>query len=352
MRRPGRLLLPALALAAAGCGGDEAEIAEEAVEIEESPPAEAAESDFTSAWNNDEETLARPPNIINEVDLTLLQLDKQGIDRLLPEIAQVKLRREGSLYWLSIALPPDRVWPIVRDFWLEQGFAIEIELPEAGVFETNWRQDRSKVLGTGLTRFLDAALENLNDTGERYRFRTRIERDPDDAGRTEVFISYRAFQELAGGEFKTLPRDLTLETEMLRRMMLKFRLPGENIASIEDFVSEANVDELYERDGSRLAIKRGRDEAWRRLLQGLDRSGFTVVAQDKDAGTVKILYANPTVAEEEQGFFSRLFGLGQEDGESFEADLLLVDASAERTVFAFPEGEVGDRILAILVTNI
>lgn len=346
MKRRRALPVLTLALLASGCGREEEPL------VIESEPEQAEASDFSSAWSNDDEILAQPPNLINEVDLTLLQLDRQGIDRLLPEIAQVRLRREGSLYWLNVSLPPDKVWPIARTFWLEQGFGIEVELPEAGVIETDWRQDRAKVLGTGLTRFLDAALETLNDTGERYRFRMRIERDPDDAEATEIFISYRAFQELAGGEFKTLARDITLETEMLRRMMLKFRLPGENATSLEEFAAPLAADELYSLRGSQLAIKRNRDEAWRRLLQGLDRSGFTVVSKDKEAGIVEILYADPTVAEEELGFFNRLFGRGQDDGESYRADLAIVAANSDETVFAFPEGEVGERILAILVTNI
>ena len=298
--------------------------------------------------------MARPPNIINEVDLTLLQLDEQGIDRLLPEIAQVKLRREGSLYWLSVSLPPDRVWPIVRDFWLEQGFGIEIEIPEAGVFETNWRQDRSKVLGTGLTRFLDAGAR------EPQRHRRALPLPDAHRARSRRRRQHRDLHQLPApsrssptASSRRCPATVTLETEMLRRMMLKFRLPGEDIASIEDFVNEASVDDLYVRDGSILAINRGP----RRGLAPPAAGPRTAAASPSSNRTRRPAPSRSSTPIRPSPRRSRASSAacsawGQDDGESFEADLQLDDASAEQTIFAFPEGEIGDRILAILVTNI
>ena len=46
-------------------------------------------------------------------------------------------------WWCSE--PPEKLWPLVKDFWQENGFLIKIEMPEAGVMETDWAENRAKV---------------------------------------------------------------------------------------------------------------------------------------------------------------------------------------------------------------
>ena len=346
------LLISLSSILVIGCSTTE-DVAEEEFPIpEEELYVENNLADFTSAWTIDDNVLARPPNIINNVDIQLLQIDEEGLDRLLPQMSQARIKREGSIYWLEVDLPPERVWTLLRDFWVEQGFAIEIEVPELGVLETDWRQDRSKVLGTGITRFLDVAFERIHDTGERYRFRSRIERNPNKEDSTDIFISYRAIEELPGQEFRNLENDPTLEAEMLRRLMLKFRLPEESLASLEDFSDLATITEVYEVDGNTLVVFLNREESWRRVLQGLDRSGYTVVDKNESIGLIKIKIADPTIKKEELGFFAQLFGGQQEDGEPFEVDVVLASSENQETIFEFPDDEVGVQILNVLVTNI
>ena len=52
---------------------------------------------------------------------------------VLPEIEKMRVERSGSQRWLVVAEPPEKLWPLVRDFWQENGFLIAVNVPEAGV---------------------------------------------------------------------------------------------------------------------------------------------------------------------------------------------------------------------------
>lgn len=337
----------AASLVAAGCsnitGSDDQQVL-----------SQVQQADFTSAGGEDENRLARPPNVISEVDRALLRIDEEGVSRLLPTVSQARLRREGTTFWLEVDLDPEAVWPTMREFWLEEGFDLEFEIPETGVIETDWRQDRSRILGTGLSRYLDIALERVNDTGERYKFRSRVERGSA-PGTSLVFISHRAVQEVTNAvgasRFEPLDKDPTLEAEMLRRLMLLFRYEDEVIARIEDFEESALPSDLYVIDSGTLVILRGRDEAWLLLLQALDRSGYNLVSTDEGAGTVTIRTASPATGEEEEGILQQWFG-GAEGAEPFEAVIEIAAAGSDRTEVLLPEGELGETIRNVLSANI
>ena len=56
---------------------------------------------------------------------------------VLPTMDKIRIERAGSQRWLVISEPPEKLWPLVRDFWQENGFLIAISMPEAGVMETS-----------------------------------------------------------------------------------------------------------------------------------------------------------------------------------------------------------------------
>lgn len=310
-------------------------------------------ADFTSAWG-EENVLAKPPNLLVDVELQLLQITDEDTGRLLPSVAEARLKHEGSFYWLEVDLAPELVWTRTRSFWLEQGFALDMEIPELGVMETDWRQDRSRVLGTGITGLLDAAFERLHDTGERYRFRTRLERG-DQPGTTYIFVTARLVEEkanLGNVTFDVLRPDPTLEAEMLRRMLLYLRADEESILTLAEIEEIANRDPLYELSGSQIVIMRDRADAWRRLLAALDRTSFTIVEVSESDGRIVIRSADPTIAREERTFLAQLFFRGQEDGESYEIELSVAPGGDKRTVVFLPDDEVGQRIAPLIADNL
>ena len=55
---------------------------------------------------------------------------------VLPAVDNVRIERAGNQRWLVVALPPDKLWGTIKDFWQETGFIVSVERPEAGVIET------------------------------------------------------------------------------------------------------------------------------------------------------------------------------------------------------------------------
>ena len=70
---------------------------------------------------------------------------RPGAAGVLPQVENVRLERFGAERWLVVQEPPDKVWPVVREFWLERGFLIKQEAPEVGVMETDWAENRAKI---------------------------------------------------------------------------------------------------------------------------------------------------------------------------------------------------------------
>jgi outer membrane protein assembly factor BamC len=114
-------------------------------------------------------------------------------------LGDMKIVREGTQRWLVVPVAADQLWPQLREFWIERGFNLVIDNAQAGVMETDWAENRAKLPQDVIRRTLGRALDSLYDTGERDRFRTRIER----TGQvTEVYISHRGMTEVLTGERK------------------------------------------------------------------------------------------------------------------------------------------------------
>ena len=50
--------------------------------------------------------------------------------------------RNGDKRWLVVDAAPGQVWTKARDFWLTQGFIVEMEDPSIGIMETDWAEKR------------------------------------------------------------------------------------------------------------------------------------------------------------------------------------------------------------------
>ena len=58
---------------------------------------------------------------------------RPGTTTLLPQVDNLRIERAGAERWLVVPEPAEKVWPMVREFWLERGFLIKLESAEAGV---------------------------------------------------------------------------------------------------------------------------------------------------------------------------------------------------------------------------
>ena len=236
----------------------------------------------------------------------------------------MKIERGGSQRWLVVKQSPEALWPQLKDFWQEAGFLINVDTPEAGVMETDWAENRAKIPQDFIRNSLGKVLDSLYSTGERDKFRTRLERAPD--GSTEIYLSHRGAQEVLVGAQKDgtvwtpRPPDPELEAEFLARMMARL---GSDNARAKAVVASAGAAPVAVRAKltkvgtvSTLDVDEGFDRAWRRVGLALDRVGFTVEDRDRIQGVYFVRYVDQgkeaSNKDSDKGFFSKLFS-GSDD---------------------------------------
>jgi outer membrane protein assembly factor BamC len=153
-------------------------------------------------------------------------------------------------------------------------------------------------------------IDSAYSTGERYKFRTRLERRPD--GSTEIFISHRGAEEVLTGAQKesttwtARPADPELEAEFLGRLVAK--LNGVKIKEGTAAVAAAAAENPHAKlENGKVVVDEGFDRAWRRVGLALDRVGFTVEDRDRVQGIYFVRYVDPEAADK-AGFFTKLFG--------------------------------------------
>jgi outer membrane protein assembly factor BamC len=239
---------------------------------------------------------------------------------VLPQVEKVRLQRAGSERWLVVPESPDKVWPIVKEFWQDNGFLLQIEMPDVGVMETDWAENRARIPQDPIRNVLGKVLDSVYSSGERDKFRTRLERGAE-PNTTEVYISHRGMVEVItttttgrGGYDGTLwqPRapDPELEAEFLRRLMVRL--------GVEEAKAKAQVaaDQISQRaklaktsgGASTLELAEPFDRAWRRVGLALDRVGFTVEDRDRSNGAYFVRYVDPAVdnLKSNEGFLNKL----------------------------------------------
>ncbi len=225
----------------------------------------------------------------------------------------VTLERDGQTRWLSVNQSPEQVWPLVRDFWVENGFELTLEQPQSGQMETNWNENRAKLKEDGLRNLVGRVIDNLYDTGERDQFFTRVERS---SKGTDIYIAHRGVTEIytdARKEqttWKARPSDADLEAKMLARLMVKLGASKEaaQTATTQPAAAPAVAGARVLDDGATVALTGDFDQAWRRVGLALDRGGFTVEDRDRSSGVYEVRLAAINPDAPKPGLFSRMAG--------------------------------------------
>lgn len=284
-------------------------------------------------------------------------------------LGDVRLERQGNLRYLSTNIPTDQLWPLLQEFWKERGLALTVDQPDVGVMETVWSENRAKLSDDIIRRTIGKVFDSLYDTGERDKYRTRVERS--ERG-TDIYISHRGMEEVYSSQlkdqttWKPRPSDPTLEGEMLSRLLIKLGAKGEAAkaavaqatAAAPATGANARARALAGRPAATLQLDESFDRAWRRVGLALDRSGFTVEDRDRAQGLYFVRYVDPAQAgKEEPGFFAKLFTDAKLSGPTryrvnvkAEGDVSTVsvyDAKGQ------PEnGDAGQRIVKLLVDDL
>jgi outer membrane protein assembly factor BamC len=230
----------------------------------------------------------------------------------------IRIERNGNQRWLVVKETPEQLWPQLLEFWHNSGFTVETESAQTGIMETNWAENRAKIPQDFIRRTIGKVFDSAYSTGERDKFRTRLERRPD--GMTEIYISHRGAEEVLTGPQKesstwtARPNDPELEAEFLGRLMAQ--LTGTKVKEATAFVTNAPLEPQHAKlEGSKVVVDEGFDRAWRRVGLALDRVGFTVEDRDRVQGIYFVRYVDPDAVKKE-GFFSKLFGSDDKNKEA------------------------------------
>ncbi len=233
-------------------------------------------------------------------------------------VGDVRIERAGNQRWLVVNRPADKLWAPIRDFWLESGFLLTLDQENLGIMETDFAENRAKLPQDFIRETIGKVFENLYSTGERDKFRTRLERNA--AGGTEIFVSHRGLVEtVVGGSvgknttgdgtiWQPVPPNSELEAEFLRRMMVKLGVAQEQSNVLVASGTPRSTSNVATVNGVPVVqMEEGFDRAWRRVGLTLDRTGFTVEDRDRAQGTYFVRYVDITSDQKEPGFLSKLF---------------------------------------------
>jgi outer membrane protein assembly factor BamC len=229
-------------------------------------------------------------------------------------VGDVRVERAGTQRWLVVNRPADQLWSPVRDFWQDNGFLLTLDQANLGIMETDWAENRAKIPQDFIRNTIGKVFDNLYSTGERDKFRTRLERTS--TGGTEIYISHRGMIEVYNASnnqkdstiWQPRPIDPELEAEFLRRLMVKLGVPAEQSKALVATGAAKPIARVATVGNTPVVqIDEGFDRAWRRVGLTLDRTGFTVEDRDRSQGTYFVRYVEPSADRKDPGFFGKLF---------------------------------------------
>lgn len=271
---------------------------------------------------------------------------EQQTEKILPTSDSVHMERAGSQRWLVVNAPPEKVWPVVREFWNDLGFAVRTENPQTGVMETEWVDPSTLVKdenGSYLDKF-QGWLDKLNTLSNRQKFRTRLDRGEQE-GTTEIYMSHRSVSDVPDdgkqrvrtiyGEVETGYKNEDLEkkkmskearavaedidAELLRRLMVRLGVDEKQSHTIvATATNEQHAKMETDKSGNvTLTVSDPFDRAWRRVGLALDRVGFLVEDKDRSRGIFYVRYSDLGVDDapeaKKKGLLDKLKFWGDDD---------------------------------------
>jgi outer membrane protein assembly factor BamC len=285
----------------------------------------------------------------------------------LANLGALRVEREGQQRWLVVPMAPEQLWPQLKTFWSQGGFTLAEENASTGVMETNWAENRAKVGSDAVGGIFNRLLGRLIDTGERDRYRTRVERT---ATGSEVYITHRGVAEVYTSDrrdnttWQARPNDPQLEAEFLSRLMVQLGQKDEPAraavvaaapASAPTAAPAAAARTAAASQATSLVVSDTFDRAWRRVGLALDRTGFTVEDRDRAAGLYYVRYVDPRNAgKEEPGWWARLWGDKSNPQEALRYRVLVkgdgpkTNVSIQNSVGVAETGENAQRIIGLL----
>ena len=315
-----------------GCNALGVNFGDEKVQYETSTSRAPLEvpPDLNTVTNNDRFAVPSRPQIVSanaEAAKARMDAEARGDQpsQVLPETDYAKVVRDGQFRYVHVAVSPDRVWPLLQDFWASVGLAVKYQDAKTGIIQTEWAENKANLPKDIIRATIGKALDVVYDTDKRDQYRARMERADD--GTTNIYITHRQMVEVLKGpqEDSTIwqpgPSDPELEAVMLTKLAQQLEQefnpsakPQEQVAvdQLEAVRYQPMSEVINGADGKpeAVVISEPFDRAWRRVGVALDRAGFEVADRDRSQGLFMIRYLDPDYEQQkksEQGFFTNLF---------------------------------------------
>ncbi len=304
-----------------------------------------------------------PPDLTTEVvDDPLLIPDEESTS--LSEFERQKSRRQSGTgadlaaggiideQMISIRGNTTNIWPDLREFWANKGYAIDIDDIELGVMETDW-------------------LEQTTEGGDvRDKFKIFLE-PGGTADNIVLFVSNERQGKLVssdgGEEWVALGNNVDMERAIVGELNLYFNVK-DLPAGTETSSTAANISsspstkqpkikqaEILNLDEEKvyLSLPEEFSLAWTQTEDVLNKAGLFIQNQERSKGLYYVLYYDESEAEEE-GLLSKLkfWGDDESEGEEFQISLTGVGDKTELVVLDdkgdWADYQKASRILTLL----
>jgi outer membrane protein assembly factor BamC len=256
---------------------------------------------------------------------------------VLPPLSGARVERGGTQRWLVVRADPEQLWPVVKDFWLENGFLLKVEDPTIGVMETDWAENRANIPVGGIQGYINKALDYFVSLPERDKYRTRLERGSQE-GTTEIYVTHRGMAEVYFQEntnrtkWQVRPPDPELEAEFLGKLAVRLGAVDEPQArAFVKATAQAKPRATLKKTDTAtvLLLDDGFDRAWRRVGLALDRVGFMVEDRNRADGQYFVSYQDPEDTSGEKRGLSRLAFWRRDEGKKTPDRFLIKVAGAD-----------------------
>jgi outer membrane protein assembly factor BamC len=263
-------------------------------------------------------TINEAPGSINAAGTTYSEfgatLPEGGGSTVLPDQGNMHVERDGNQQWLVVKGAPAQVWPNVKEFWLEEGFLIQMEDPRVGILETGWSENRADIPGGMIRGMLGKVADFVYSSATRDQYRVRLERGIE-PGTTEIYLTHRGVEEVIQGGvedgtsvWQPRPTDPELEAEMLKRLMVYLGVEEQKAEAMlaRESGPKVRAQMVSNDSGSMLLVNEDFSRAWRRTGVALDRVGFAVEDRNRSEGTYFVTYNDPLADQNSEGVLSKL----------------------------------------------
>ena len=336
-------------------------------------------SSFSSMTSNDKvdykkQGEVRGPNLALPPDLITAQSDRRFIvqdgtatmseynqavkkstqmrSNVLTGIPGMKIERDGEKRWLVVDKSAADLYPQVKDFWQENGFLLVIDSPSTGIMETDWAENRAKIPQDIIRRTLGRVLDSMYDSGERDKYRTRLEVQKPDV--TEIYITHKGAIEtpvkdasgsMISTQWMVRPSEPELEVIFLTRLMERLGMTQEQakaqIAQSNNVPNTPKARLIEEGPTTRIEMALSFDRAWRDIGLALDRSNFTVEDRDRSKGIYFVRYVNPKELGDGRSWFGRTFGKSNDADKKAKLYRVVVQSKGENQINVFVQDADG-----------